>query len=79
MESNPQPIKGYISRQLFRVATAYLDSQGMMTKIVKTKRVKCYFIYMNGKIYGGKKKTSHTRQAAVRKIYKLYLLIKQNQ
>lgn len=60
----------YISRRLFNTVTAYLDLKGVLTKIVKTKGRKQYFVYINGEIVG---KQSRTRNTAKWKVYRKYL------
>ena len=66
---NVKPVNGYVSRRLWKVATAFLDEQGVLTKIVKTRRVKKYFLYVNGEIKG---KSRKTRQAVMKQVYILY-------
>lgn len=60
----------YISKRLFNTVTAFLDSKSILTKIVKTKRVKQYYVYINGEIVGN---SSKTRNTAKWKIYNKYL------
>jgi hypothetical protein len=60
----------YISRKLFNIVTAFLDSKQCITKVVKTRRVKQYIVYIDYQIVG---KPTKTRNAAKWKIYKKYL------
>jgi len=60
----------YISRRLFNTITAFLDSKGVLTKLVKAHKKKQYFVYINGEIVG---KNSKTRNTAKWKIYRKYL------
>lgn len=69
MTTNLNPRKSYISKRMFDTITAYLDLKGVLTKVVKTKRRKNYFIYVQGRIYG---KNYRTRQSSCRAIHRIF-------
>lgn len=66
--------EGYISKKAFDFAIAWLDGQGLMTKIVKAKRVKLYNIFATTESGYSNVANRASRQSAKRYIYhKLFI------
>jgi hypothetical protein len=67
-----RPVRGVVTRQAFRFAVAWLDGQGIFTKITKQRGVPGYNIYTNE--YGEFKLVSWctTHYASRRYVYELF-------